>query len=247
MNKKIELLVYCEKRNRIERLIQDKYVNDESYSLRLFSNINQVEQTLSNLDSANHIIVICPIDQLEEDRLEKLVNYFEGIRLPLVILNQTDKKYLSKDSFFVLEEKSFNLDKFDAVLNAASKCLSNQKRIIYEKENPSSSEFVFFKTGDRLVKTLKKEIMVIRAEGNYCDFLTVDKKFSVKVPLSLIEKKWSNYGFVRIHRNYIVNLSEVSEIRLKSNQILIKHYELPIGKKYRKLFLDGINKASFDR
>lgn len=58
------------------------------------------------------------------------------------------------------------------------------------------------------------DIAYAEAQGDYARLHTGRDSHLVRVPLSELEERWRDRGFVRIHRRYLVALSAVGELRL---------------------------------
>lgn len=56
------------------------------------------------------------------------------------------------------------------------------------------------------------EVMAVQAEGNYVSLLRHPNCYLLRESLSSMAEKLEPYGFVRIHRSVIVNISAVEEI-----------------------------------
>jgi DNA-binding LytR/AlgR family response regulator len=59
----------------------------------------------------------------------------------------------------------------------------------------------------------RSSILYVKAEGDYVRIVADDGRFLVRSPLSEIERRWAECGFVRVHRSYVANLRRATEIR----------------------------------
>src|SRR5207245_2321428 len=57
------------------------------------------------------------------------------------------------------------------------------------------------------------EILAVKAEGNYVLLQLVSKTHMLRESISGMEERLRSYGFVRIHRSFVVNAAFVEEIR----------------------------------
>lgn len=57
------------------------------------------------------------------------------------------------------------------------------------------------------------EIVAVQAEGNYVSLLHLTNPYLLRESLSSMAEKLKPYGFIRIHRSVVVNISAVEEIR----------------------------------
>ena len=56
-------------------------------------------------------------------------------------------------------------------------------------------------------------VLFVQAEGDYVRIHADSGRFLVRTPLSEIEQRWGEHGFVRVHRSYVANLRRAVEIR----------------------------------
>jgi len=57
------------------------------------------------------------------------------------------------------------------------------------------------------------EIVAVQAEGNYVSLLHRPSPYLLRESLSSMAEKLKPYGFIRIHRSVVVNISAVEEVR----------------------------------
>jgi two-component system, LytTR family, response regulator len=63
----------------------------------------------------------------------------------------------------------------------------------------------------------RSEILYLCANGDYVRVVTVDGRYLMRGSLSEISRRWEPLGFVRVHRQYVVNLRRATEIRPQLN------------------------------
>jgi DNA-binding LytR/AlgR family response regulator len=69
--------------------------------------------------------------------------------------------------------------------------------------------------GTRLVP--RSEILYLQAHGDYVRVVTAEGRYLLRGRLSDIERRWQTFGFVRVHRGFVVNLRRAVEVRPKLN------------------------------
>ena len=60
----------------------------------------------------------------------------------------------------------------------------------------------------------RSQIRYAQAHGDYARLHTATGSHLVRVPLSVLEERWAEFGFVRIHRSTLVALPHVNEVRM---------------------------------
>jgi DNA-binding LytR/AlgR family response regulator len=65
--------------------------------------------------------------------------------------------------------------------------------------------------GTRLVP--RSSILYLRARGDYVRIVADEGRFLLRGRISDIERRWTPFGFLRVHRGYLVNLRRAVEVR----------------------------------
>ena len=82
-----------------------------------------------------------------------------------------------------------------------------------------------------------QDILFIASNRNFTDYhLTSGEYIPVREQISTAEEKLSANGFVRIHKQYIVNMNKIRRINVSryAEVILSSSHSLPIGRKYKE-------------
>lgn len=88
---------------------------------------------------------------------------------------------------------------------------------VVELERPADADEVLPVTVGGSVRFVhRSDVKWVRAEGDYTRLHTdADAAGSlVRIPISELETRWADAGFVRVHRSYLVHVASVTEIRL---------------------------------
>jgi two-component system LytT family response regulator len=98
-------------------------------------------------------------------------------------------------------------------------------------------EWLFVRKGNRVVKLCVPEIHWFEAEGNYVRIHTRGDAYLIREKMMTLQARLDPKRFARIHRNAIVNLSFVKEMRPWSNSafvvLLDDGTELRLSRRYR--------------
>jgi DNA-binding LytR/AlgR family response regulator len=68
----------------------------------------------------------------------------------------------------------------------------------------------------------RSEVRYVEAHGDYARLHTGTGSHLVRVPLSTLEERWGEAGFVRIHRSTLVALHHVDEVRLDGGRCTVR-------------------------
>ena len=113
------------------------------------------------------------------------------------------------------------------------------------EQSPKSTpqqNFVLIKSGTQLHKILIDDILYVESDGNYVNFVLKNstKKLLARLSMPEVLELLPNDLFCRIHKSYIVSFAGISTI--EKHQLQIKDTWLPIGKIYREIFLQEVQK-----
>jgi len=84
-----------------------------------------------------------------------------------------------------------------------------QLAVIAKRQTPR----IAFKVKGRIIFLELAEIVAVQAEGNYVSLQHRPKPYLLRESLSSMAEKLKPYGFIRIHRSVVVNISAVEEIQ----------------------------------
>ncbi len=88
----------------------------------------------------------------------------------------------------------------------------------------------------------RNQIRYAQAHGDYARLHTDTGSHLVRVPLSVLEERWADHGFVRIHRSTLVALPHVSEVRMDHGRcsVLVGSIELQVSRRHTKELRDTL-------
>lgn len=153
------------------------------------------------------------------------------VNKPLVIFITAYKQYalesydLSVVDYLV---KPVALDRFIKACNRAKEL--HELKII--KQQPFA-EYFFLNVDYSQVKVMFDDIIWIEGLGDYVkvNLKSTKKPIVVRTSLKAIETELPPNKFIRIHKSYIIAISEITAVR--KNSVFIKEMELPVGETFR--------------
>ncbi|GAA4389573.1 LytTR family DNA-binding domain-containing protein [Ornithinibacter aureus] len=88
----------------------------------------------------------------------------------------------------------------------------------------------------------RNQIRYAQAHGDYARLHTETGSHLVRVPLSVLEERWAEHGFVRIHRSTLVALPHVSEVRMDHGRcsVVVGAIELQVSRRHTKELRDTL-------
>ncbi|MBC6367398.1 LytTR family DNA-binding domain-containing protein [Algoriphagus sp. AK58] len=100
---------------------------------------------------------------------------------------------------------------------------------------------VFVRHEGNLVKVKFEDILWLKGDGNYTTLITKKTVFSVRNILKEFETVLPQDQFIRIHKSYIVQISEIQSINPK--EVKVGNDLVPVGRTYYHQLISGIQKV----
>lgn len=98
-------------------------------------------------------------------------------------------------------------------------------------------DFVFIKKRNRLEKVAIDDIKYLEVEGNYIFVITHTEKFVLKASMKKVIENFDKKQFIRVSKQYVVNLKKVSRIILSENKIFVDDEYFILGRKYKPILI----------
>jgi DNA-binding LytR/AlgR family response regulator len=133
--------------------------------------------------------------------------------------------------------KPISFDRFAKAVNKAiSQDAPQPEAVPSSKEN---ADYIFVKADKKLIKIHFNDIFYIEGLKDYVILHTPTGRVVTLQTMKSLETKLPQDLFMRIHRSYIVNLSNITVI--EGNTVQINKKIIPIGKNYKETLLDMVN------
>lgn len=160
-----------------------------------------------------------PIVYLTSNRDKSMFEYAKHTKPSAFLLKPVDIESIDRSLELALDQFAQMEFKNDAF---------NMNTGIFFKEN------LFIKKDKKLIKLAINDIEYIEVESKYSTIYISDKRYLVRISLTKLMELLSQKNFIRIHRNYIVNLNKIKEIDLEELTISLNNKMLNISEKYKK-------------
>jgi two-component system response regulator LytT len=158
---------------------------------------------------------------------------------------------------FVTAHEEYALEAFD--VNATGyllKPVSQErlaevlKRIVWTREGSEDRDdldALAVELPGRTTMVARSEVEWVESAGDYVRLhTTAGASHLVRVPLSVLEARWSSHGFARIHRSYLVSLRSVRELRADGSQTMVRigARDLPVSRRHLRELRDRLVRHS---
>lgn len=91
----------------------------------------------------------------------------------------------------------------------------------------------------------RSQVSFVEAQGDYSRLHTATGSHLVRLPISSLEERWRDTGFVRIHRSLLVSLPHVEEIREEDGRVavLVGGRELQVSRRHTPALRDQLRRT----
>lgn len=105
---------------------------------------------------------------------------------------------------------------------------------------PAGDETIPVELGGVTRFITRSQIRYAQASGDYARLHTADASHLVRIPLAVLEEKWADHGFIRIHRSTLVALPHVTEVRMDHGRcsVVIGDVELQVSRRHTRQLRD---------
>jgi DNA-binding LytR/AlgR family response regulator len=92
----------------------------------------------------------------------------------------------------------------------------------------------------------RSQVRYVEAHGDYARLHTASSSHLVRIPLTTLEERWADAGFVRIHRSTLVALPHVDEIRVDGGRCVVRLGDrlLQVSRRHTKELRDRLVRAT---
>ncbi|MFM9907921.1 MAG: LytR/AlgR family response regulator transcription factor [Chitinophagaceae bacterium] len=234
-------------------LIEDEWVHAEDIR------ITTEELGYTWLGYTNEgIDALMKIRQLQPDILLIDLNLngtFSGISIAKAIKEETDIPFIFVTSYLDEEviRKCYELNPIAYLHKPVNK--GDLKAALLKSDFPQDSFYreideeatrsqqLMIRTGKNLKPVLKEDITIVQTDAkNYIRLFTRQKnQYAIKQSLTAFEKSLPPAIFIRVHKEYMVNLLCITAINESDQTIQIDGQHIPIGKNYKADFMARFN------
>lgn len=97
-----------------------------------------------------------------------------------------------------------------------------RRRTTAEPQAAEPDETIAVELAGRTSYLKRSDIVVVEATGDYVRLHTLNGSHLVRTPLSALEERWTEAGFLRVHRRYLVNRAKVQALRTSAGRIEVE-------------------------
>lgn len=208
------------------------------------------EEALSQIKIEKPDIVLMDIQlKGEMDGIETAKEIEEQYRIPIIYLTaNSDEAHFNRAkethpyAFISKPFKKLDLQRaieltIDRIsIESISETTKNGSGYGIGSPNGNATDFIlndriFVRHNDKMLKIDIKDIYYIEADRNYCRIFSQGREYLLVMTLKDIDEKLPQNHFLRIHRSYIINLSQIDEVA--GTHVVISRKAIPMSKAMR--------------
>ena len=100
------------------------------------------------------------------------------------------------------------------------------------------SDRIFVRYKEKMIKILLADILYMEADRNYSRIFTGNREYLLSITLKAIEEKMPTQLFMRAHRSYLINITQVDEVA--EMHVMINKKSIPLGTGMREQLMHRI-------
>ncbi|MBO9731490.1 MAG: response regulator transcription factor [Chitinophaga sp.] len=156
---------------------------------------------------------------------------------PFIVFTTAYTEYAVKAFELAVSDYLLKPFSFERFLIAVDRVLSqmNARNGMNLSSTATDTDYIFIKAEGKIFRIRYEEILYAEASGNYSTLVTRSGRFLPNMPFSNLEELLPAASFIRVHRSFIINKSQISYI--EGNRVFIEKNEIPIGNNYRETML----------
>ncbi|TVZ55581.1 LytTR family two component transcriptional regulator [Lutibacter sp. Hel_I_33_5] len=160
---------------------------------------------------------------------------------PNIIFTTSDKDFaIDAFQYECIVDYLLKPIQFDRLEKSIKKAKNKQVQIITEEEKVTEKkETLFVNVDKRLVKINIDDISIIEAKGDYVKIKTKENSYIVHSTLKKVLSKLPEKIFFRVHRSYVINITQIIDI--EDNSVLINRDVIPVSRTNKGELLNRLN------
>ncbi|SEL25414.1 LytR/AlgR family response regulator transcription factor [Rhodococcus maanshanensis] len=127
----------------------------------------------------------------------------------------------------------------------------HERRAGAGRPEPDADEVIPVELGGVTTLVPRSAVAWVEADGDYARLHTATGSHLVRIPISALESRWEQAGFLRVHRSYLVSLPLVTGIRSVGNGTVVclravgdgPAVELPVSRRHTRELKDRLVRA----
>lgn len=236
-----------------DEIIIAEYLSDvlEAAGYEVAGKVHEFHEAIDFLKIHKPDLVLLDI-QLDSEKSGVEIGKFihENLHIPFIyVTSYSDRETLDKVKYTY--PASFLVKPFErtnllasieiALFNHSSKNNATEKQVeSYIPNDLIVNNNLVFKDGTMFRKLPLDTIFWFKSDKNYVEVKTENKQYVIRIPLTKLAEILPTNNFLKVHRQYIINLSKISKYNAQS--IEIENSTIALSREVKDDFFDKIKK-----
>lgn len=216
-------------------------LEDEPLATDLIAGYVRQTPTLKLLDTAGSAMeALTKLQSLKPDILFLDIELpgLNGFELLRTVNNPPQVIVTTAYHEFAVEGYELNVVDYLMKPIAYPRFLKAVNKLCCEPDQPETGSTLFIKSGRKDVPLPSAEIRYIESRRDYLDIICDARTITTKMTMDLILDLLPESEFLRIHRSFIVPITQVTSF--SSGRVAIGPTELPVGRLYKQSVLNQL-------
>jgi two-component system LytT family response regulator len=239
----IRTLIIDDEANNRERLA--RMINENFPNIDIVGEADSVGTGVEAIKTLQPELVLLDIRMADGDAFD-LLGKLEKIFFKIIFITAYEEYALKAFRFSALDYllKPVLVDNLSAALERAENQVMTELKLqlnsLQSNLSPKENKTIVLKTMEKIYLIDVKDILRCESDWNYTQFFTEEgKKYMVSHPLKEYEEMLEGYGFFRIHKSHIVNISFIESFDKKSDMVVLKDKSrLPVSRRKKNELME---------
>ena len=133
---------------------------------------------------------------------------------------------------------------FERFMQSIDKFIDKKSSKLHKEVFVEQPQFIIVRADRKNIKLFLEDILYVEGLKDYVKIVLKDKQILTKQSIGNFEKSLQSNLFLRVHRSFIVSLDKVTAFT--TYDVEIDSLEIPIGRSYKKSFLEVMQQNEFN-
>lgn len=116
--------------------------------------------------------------------------------------------------------------------------MAKKKITVIQETGETDFPFFWVRENNHLRKVAWADILYLKSEQHFTQVVTMEKKYTIAASLTATEQKLPPSVFRRVHRSYIVNLTQIEG--LNKTEVLINGQSIPLTRTFADALFEDL-------
>ncbi|MEV0947839.1 LytTR family DNA-binding domain-containing protein [Rhodococcus sp. NPDC049939] len=136
----------------------------------------------------------------------------------------------------------------ERIAESVRRIVDGRSRKSVQDAGAVADEVIPVELGGSTTLVHRSSVEWVEADGDYSRLHTAEGSHLVRIPISALEKRWTDAGFLRVHRSHLVSMPLVTGIRTVGNGLVVclrarggrPPVELPVSRRHTRMLKDRL-------